>query len=155
MTYKCEVKEQAAQATLTIRTRTPQKDLPQVLGRGHGTIAQYLGTLGEHPIGAPFSAYYNMDMQDLDVEIGFPVSRELPGSGEIQASQIPGGKLATCLYTGPYSEMEPAYTALMQWMAEKGHEATGVAYEMYLSDPGEVPPEELQTLIVFPLKAAE
>ena len=155
MSYEFEVKEQAAQPTLSIRTRTPQPDLPQVLGRVFGTIAQYLGGLGEHPAGPPYSAYYNMDMADLDVEIGFPVSRELPGSGEIQAGQIPGGKLATCLYTGPYSEMEPAYNALMQWMAEHGHEPTGVAYKMYVSDPGEVPPEELQTLIVFPLKAAE
>jgi len=152
MSYKCEVREQPAQATLAVRTRTSVQELPQVLGQTYGAIAQYLGELGEQPVGPPFTAYYNMDMQDLDVEIGFPVARELPGRGDIQAGEIPGGKVATCLYTGPYSDIEPAYNALFQWMEENGYEATGVAYEMYLDDPQETPPEELQTQIVFPLK---
>lgn len=53
-----------------------------------------------------------MDMADLDVEIGFPVSKKLPGNGEIKASWIPGGKMGTCFYTGPYGEMRLAYEAL-------------------------------------------
>jgi len=152
MSYKCELKEQPARPTMAIRTRAAVEDLPRVLGEVYGTIAQYLGELGEQPVGPPFTAYYNMDMQDLDVEIGFPVARELPGRGDIQASEIPGGKVATCLYTGPYSDMEPAYDALFQWMEENDYEASGVCYEIYLSDPEEVPPEEWQTQIVFPLK---
>jgi effector-binding domain-containing protein len=152
MSYECKVKEQPTQATLAIRTRVSVQDLPQVLGKAYGAIAQYLGELGEQPAGPPFVAYYNMDMQALDVEIGFPVSRQLSGKGDIQACEIPGGKVATCLYTGPYSDIEPAYNALSQWMKENGYEATGVAYEMYLNDPGQTPPQELQTQIVFPLK---
>jgi len=66
--------------------------MAQVLGKAYGAIAQYLGELGEQPAGPPFVAYYNMDMQALDVEIGFPVSRKLSGKGDIQASEIPGGK---------------------------------------------------------------
>jgi len=123
-----------------------------VLGQAYGAIAQYLGELGEQPAGPPFVIYHNDDMQDLDVEIGFPVARELPSKGDIQASEIPGGKVATCLYVGPYAEIEPAYAALSEWMRENGHEATGVAYEMYLNDPQQTPPAELQTQIVFPLK---
>jgi effector-binding domain-containing protein len=122
------------------------------LGRAYGAIAQYLGELGEQPVGPPFTAYYNMDMQNLDVEIGFPVSGRLPGKDDISASEIQGGKVATCLYTGPYSEIEPAYNALSQWMKDNGYEATGVAYEMYLNDPEQTAPQELQTQIVFPLK---
>lgn len=152
MSYKCKVKEQPTQATLAIRTRVSVQDLPQVLGKAYGAIAQYLGELGEQPAGPPFVAYYNMDMQALDVEIGFPVSRKLSGKGDIQASEIPGGKVATCLCTGPYSDVKPAYNALSQWMKENGYEATGVAYEMYLNDPGQTVPQELQTQIVFPLK---
>jgi effector-binding domain-containing protein len=152
MSYKCKVKEQPSRATLAIRTRVSVQDLPQVLGRAYGAIAQYLGELGEQPAGPPFVAYYNMDMQALDIEAGFPVFRELSGKGDIQAGEIPGGKVATCLYTGPYSGIEPAYNALSQWMKENGYEATGVAYEMYLNDPEQTPPQELQTQIVFPLK---
>ena len=119
MSYECKVKEQPTQATLAIRARVSVQDLPQVLwGKAYGAIAQYLGELGEQPAGPPFVAYYNMDMQDLDIKAGFPVSRGLSGKGDIQAGEIPGGKVATCLYTGPYSDIEPAYNALSQWMKE-------------------------------------
>jgi effector-binding domain-containing protein len=110
-----------------------------------------MSELGVPPAGAPFVAYFNMDMQNLDMEIGFPVMQPLPGKGEVQASQIPAGKAATCLHTGPYPEIESAYKALSNWVAEKGYTPTGVAYEFYLNDPGETPPQELQTQILFPL----
>ena len=152
MSYPCEAVEQPTQPVLSIRTRTPVQNLPQVLGKSYQNIIELLGELGESPAGAPFVAYYNMDMQDLDMEIGFPVSKKLQSKGEIHSSEIPGGKYATCLYTGPYPEMPPAYEALNAWIQEHGYEPTGVVYEHYLNSPQEVPPQELKTLIAFPLK---
>jgi effector-binding domain-containing protein len=153
MAHSCEVKEQAAQPTLSIRTRTSVEALPQVMGQTYGKIAQYLGSLGEQPAGPPFAAYYNMDMEDLDVEIGFPVSREIAGRDDIQAGQLPGGRVATCLHVGPYGEIADAYNALSEWIEAEGYEASGISYEMYLNDPSQTPPEALMTQIVFPLKA--
>jgi effector-binding domain-containing protein len=120
--------------------------------KSYRAIAQFLGELGEQPAGPAYAAYFNMDMQDLDVEIGFPVSRVLSGKGEIIASEIPGGRLATCLYTGVYSEIGPAYEELTQWIAKEGCETAGVSYEFYLNDPAQIPPQELMTQIIFPLK---
>jgi effector-binding domain-containing protein len=152
MTYNCELVEQSPQPTLSIRTTTTIKELPQELGKAYGAIGQYLGQLGEQPAGAPYAAYFNWDTKDFDVEIGFPVSGTFPEKDDIKSSEIPGGKLARCLYTGPYNKIEPAYNALTAWVKENGYEATGVAYEFYLNDPGETPQEELMTQIVFPLK---
>lgn len=152
MSYQCEVEEQQAQPALVIRTRAAAENLEHVLGEAYGTIMQYMGELGEQPVGPPFSAYYNEDIEDLDVEIGFPVSRQLPGRGDVQAGEMPGGKVATCLHTGPYSEIGPAYEAISRWMEKNGYEPAGPAYEIYLNDPEEVPLEELQTLIMFPLQ---
>ena len=152
MSYNCELVEAAPQPTLSIRTTTSVQELPQELGKAYGAIAQYLGELGEQPAGAPFAGYFNMDMSNLEVEIGFPVSRAFPGKDDIKPSEIPGGKSARCLYTGPYNEIEPAYNALTAWAEENGYQTTGVAYEFYLNDPQETPPQELMTQIVFPLK---
>jgi len=102
MSYKCEVKKQVAQPTLTIRTKASVQELPLILGNSYGIITQYLGELGEAPVGAPFVAYYNMDMQNLDIEIGFPVSKKLPDKGDIKPGEIPAGNFAICLHTGPY-----------------------------------------------------
>ena len=152
MDYKCEIKEMPAQPVLSIRTKSAVQELPQVLGASYGAIAQYLGSLGENPIGAPFVAYYNMDMQNLDIEIGFPVSHPIAGQGNIQPNQVFGGKVATCLYVGPYSDVGTAYDALTQFIKDKGVESTGAAYEFYLNDPQTVQPSELQTQIYFSLK---
>ena len=42
MSYTCEIREQAAQPVLSIRTRTPVQELPQAFGRAYGEIALYL-----------------------------------------------------------------------------------------------------------------
>ncbi len=153
MSYTCELKQQTAQPALSVRTHAAAQDLPQLFGKAFGAIMQYLGELGEQPTGMPYAAYYNMDMQNLDVEIGFPVARKIPGKAEIQPSEFPGGKLASVMHIGPYDQVGPAYDALTQWVKENGYEATGVAYELYYSEP-DTPPQEIRTEIVFPLKSS-
>jgi effector-binding domain-containing protein len=152
MAYPCELKEQPVQPALSVHTRTPVQNLPLVLGMAFGAIMQHLGSLKENPTGAPFVAYYNMDMQDLDIEIGFPVARSLSGNGQVQPGQIPAGKYASCLYTGPYADCNPAYEALSAWIRKNGYEATGTAYEFYLNDPQTTPQQNLQTLISLPVR---
>jgi len=88
MSYNCELKEQPPQPALSVRTRAAVQDLPQLFGKVYGAIMQYLGELGEQPAGMPFAAYYNMDMQNLDVEIGFPVARKFAGKGEVQRANF-------------------------------------------------------------------
>jgi effector-binding domain-containing protein len=92
-----------------------------------------------------------MDMQDLDVEAGFPVTRALPGKNDIKSGEILAGKHAACLHVGPYAQSVPAYDALARWTEENGYTPTGVAFEFYLNDPTQTPQAELQTRIVFPL----
>ena len=153
MTYLCELSKRSTQPTMSVRTRSAVQDLPELLGKVYGKIAQYLGALGAQPIGPPYVGYFNMDMQDLDLEIGFPVSQAIQGEGDIQSSEIPEGQYATCLYTGPYSDIEPAYIALTQWIENQGYQTTGVAYELYLNDPAQTSLEELQTQILFLLES--
>ncbi len=151
MEYKCEVYHQESQPTFSIRTRTAASQIPQVLAESYGKINQYLKSLGEQPGGAPYVAYYNMDMQDLDIEIGFPTTSKLPGQGPIQSGEMPAGKYSSCLHKGPYSELAPAYQALSEFLKSQNLHPSGVAYEFYLNDPNEVAQEEIKTLIVFPL----
>ena len=151
-TNKCQLIERSGVAAVFVRTRSAVQDLPGLMPGIYAEIAQYLGEIGGQPAGPPYAAYYNMDMQDLDIEIGFPVSESLSGKGNIQTGEIAGGSYATCLRVGPYSEVAPAYNALTEWVEEEGLETTGVAYEFYLNDPAEIPPEKLQTQILYPLE---
>lgn len=151
MSYPCETIIRPAQPALSIRTRAAADELPKIIG---GVYAQILAYVSEQDQAVPseaFVGYYNLDMQDLDLEIGFTVTQALPGREQIQASEIPAGEYAACLYTGPYEAMEPAYNALQEHIARSGRQASGVAYEFYLNGPDQVPPEQYQTRILFPL----
>lgn len=152
MEYQFELIDEKEQPVLSMRTRTSVDKLPQELGKAYGAIVRYIEEIGEKTEGPAFAAYYNMDMNDLDVEMGFLVPKPIPGKGEIRANVIPAGKQAVYLYKGPYAEMEPAYNALTAWIAEKGYVPTGVSYEFYYNSPMEVPESELLTKIMFPLK---
>jgi effector-binding domain-containing protein len=149
--YNFELSEQPIQPVLSIRTRTSVVNLPQKLGQAYEAIIRHLDEIGEKPAGPAFAAYFNMDMEDLDVEMGFLVSRPLDGQGEITSSAIPAGKQVSYLYKGPYPEMGPVYEAMLQWINENGYTPNGTAYEFYFNSPMEVPESELLTKIVFPL----
>lgn len=152
MSTACELLNRPPQPTLVIRTHSAVQDLAQAMGQAFGAVAQYLGQLGEHPAGPPYAAYHNMDMQNLDVEMGFPVARPLPGQGAIQPALIPGGQSVAGLHVGPYDQMHHVYEALTAWLKANGREATGVVYEVYLTDPNETAPEALQTQVLMPLR---
>lgn len=148
--YPCELKEQPAQPTLSVRFRAPVQELPQHFQKVYGAIMQYLGELGEQHAGAAFAAYHNLDMQNLEVEAGFPVSRSLPGKGEIQASIIPAGTFAVCHYTGPYDGTAAAFEQLTQFAKDQGYQVSGAPYEWYLNGPDTLP-QDLKTDVVFPV----
>lgn len=152
VTHLCELLDRESQPTLAIRARSSVQGLPQVLGRAWGAIMQRAGRLGVQPSGPPFVAYRNMDMQDLDLEIGVPFSQKLEGEGEVLPGEIPGGRAAGCLHVGPYNQLRAAYDALQKWMEANGHTPSGVVYEFYLNDPQTTPAAELQTQVIFPLE---
>ena len=137
---------------MSIRKRTTLTELPNIIGNSYHRIAGYLAELGEQPADVPFTAYYNMDMRNLDVEMGFPVAGPLPGKGDIKAGRIQQGKIVSCMYKGFYSGMEAVYNEIFKWIAEKGYQQAGVCYEYYYNSPGEVAESELLTRIVIPLK---
>jgi effector-binding domain-containing protein len=139
-------------STIIIRTKTTYKDLPDTIGASYGKILEYLKELETEPAGAPFVAYFNMDMEKLEVGIGFPVSKSLPRKDDLRSMDIPRGKYASYVFTGPYSEIKKGFGILTEWVKENDlNPSKEVAYEIYLNDPGEVPPEKLETQILFPL----
>lgn len=147
-----ELNEQEAQPVLSIRTRTPYDKLPVVIGDSYRKIAEYLAEMGEQPLCAPYTAYHNLNMQNLDVEIGFPLLKPLLGKNEIKQGEVPRGWYVSCMYKGPYSQINRVYNEIFKVMKHNGHKKTGVSYEYYYNSPGKVPENELLTRIVLPLK---
>lgn len=148
---RIQMMNQKAQPALIIRTRTTIEGLPKLIGESYFAIGNYLMELGESVSEVPYVAYYNTDMKDLDVEIGFPVLDELPGKDNIIPGEIPAGIRIFCMYRGPYSDMKSAYTQMQEWMSDKDYELNGAVYEQYYNDT-EFPEKDYLTKIVMPIK---
>lgn len=149
MDYTIELIAKDAMPALSIRKTVTADHLPMEIKAAYATIASYLTDLGVTEPGKPFVAYYNMDMQNLEVEMGYATSQEYPGFGDINAEEVPAGKWVTFVHKGPYKEMGHGYTAATHWMQEHGIHPTGVVYEFYLNDPAEVPESDLMTRVAF------
>ena len=115
-----EIRETKEQKTLAIRQFTPVEKLSEAMGASYGAIAQYIGVNGASFAGPPYCMYYNMDMSNLDVEIGFPVQGEIEGNGKIKVCSVPGGPAATAIHNGPYDTIGTTYEKLTGFVKEKG-----------------------------------
>jgi len=147
-----EIKNVDRKQTLMVRMTVPAAKLSDIMGEVYGELGAYMGQKGIPFAGAPYAMYYNMDMEALDVEMGFPVLSDDKGEGRIKPGEIPAGRVVAAVHHGPYATIEETYTKLMAHVKEEGLETTEWMYEYYLNSPMEVKEEELQTEICFPLK---
>jgi effector-binding domain-containing protein len=152
MPIKCEILEQQTRPTASIRTKTTVSNLPKTIGEAYAEIGKHLEESGIVCAGAPFAIYYNMDINDLDVEMGFPVAAGIEEKGNIKNSCLPAGKVVSFRHVGPYTELEGAYNEAFAWIKENSIETGGIICEFYLNDPATTPPAELITEINFFLK---
>ena len=151
MSYKIEIKDQPSLPVLAVRLRTAVDKMPQELDKTFKKIIRYLNEIGEEPSNTYFAAYHNMDMDNLDLEVGIVVNEVLPGEGDIVAGEIPGGRQVSTFYKGPYREAKSSFGTIRQWLDENGCASTGVVYEFYYHSPVKLPESDLITKIVFPI----
>lgn len=150
---KIELIQQAEQFTLHVRLKTSVGGLNEAFDKNFALIESYLSEIGEQPAAAPYAAYYNHDMQDLDVEMGFPVAKALPGRDEIKAGIIPAFEQAVCgIHKGSYNSLDETYGQLYQYIADNNFEISGAHYDFYISNPDNTSENELITRIAIPVK---
>ena len=146
-----EIKDVARRDTMVVRLTARADELPQTMGQAFAEVAAAIARSDVEFAGPPFALYHTMDIQALDVEMGFPVTGVAAGGGRVTASELPAGRVACAVHTGPYSDIEKTYIRLMAFVKEKGISVADWMYECYLNSPEEVGPEELKTEIFFPV----
>jgi AraC family transcriptional regulator len=86
-----------------------------------------------------------------DAAVVVPADTPLP-DGVIEG-HVPAGRYAKTEHVGPYSRLGDVWSTLLHhWIPEHGYRlGPGVTYERYLNTPGEVPPEQLRTILYAPI----
>ncbi len=156
--FEIKIVDLPPQPVMTIRCRTSLAGLPMKIGENYHMLMACLDEYHEQPVYAPYTAYFEMDMENLDVAMGFPVRQLLPARPPVLAEMIPAGSFAIVQYKGPYSGLSEVYQALTTWIREQNlvqiETPAGFYFEYYFNSPQEVPESELLTEIRIPVAKA-
>jgi effector-binding domain-containing protein len=68
------------------------------------------------------------------VEVGVQVSGSFAAAGEVVASALPGGLVATATHSGPIAEIGDTHKAVREWSETHGYRLAGPHWEIY-GDP--------------------
>ena len=151
MEYKIEEREEPLQTVLFIGTTCKATEIGPTLGQLYGEIGRYIGQNGAKTVGPPFCRYTAMHGDTWDLEGGIAIAEPIPVSGRIQSGQL-GGHVACTLHTGPYDRLGAAHEALGAWAEAQGKTIAGAPWDLYITDPGELPdPETWQTMVYLPI----
>lgn len=151
MTYETQFVDLQSQHTAVVRGHVTTDEMKDFLGRAFGEVIGALEEQGLHVSGAPFGRYTPTEDGAFDVEAGFPCSGVVRPTGRVEASELPGGRVARTLHKGAYDGVGAAYQAALDWLTEEGHVTTGTPWESYLDGP-DVP--EPRTEVFLPCTAA-
>jgi len=154
MQYDVHVRETTDQPVATVRGHSPVAGMPEFFGAAYGEILGLIGSAGIRPAGPPFAIYHDPDFkeEDVDLEVGFPVTEPVASAGRVVGRVLAGGPVASAIHVGPYDQVGPAYRAIAEWVQEHGHEMAGPPREVYLVGVGMAEPAEYRTEIVFPIR---
>jgi effector-binding domain-containing protein len=113
--------------TAVIRDRVAVQELQRFVPAACGEVWSFLKGAGIQ--GGRHVALYG-DEQGM-VEVGAEVAEPFEGTGRIQCSHLPGGRVVTITHFGPYGGLETAHESLKVWCAEQGHGRPRVCWEIY------------------------
>jgi len=83
-------------------------------------------------------------------DFGVEVNATFETTGEVCATETPGGEAAVAIHRGPYTQLNEAYAAIDNWMAANRRESAGCVWEIY-GDPTPNP-ADTETTVVHLLK---
>lgn len=111
-----------------------------------GPEAMVLGRYYDDPDATP--------AEKLRSEAAVTVGDDVEDDGEITIGELAGGSYAVVRHRGCYSKLIDTYRWVYgQWLPTSGREPGDVpCFEVYLNNPQEVKPEELETDVYVPLK---
>jgi DNA-binding transcriptional MerR regulator len=159
--YDVVVKSAAAQPYLAIRRTFPTMDdaIAMVGNVARAVTARIPDSARDALV---VVAYSDFEEEDLDLEIGFALTRPtnrsvtLPDRSEMAMTELPGvDSLATVARRGPKHQSHLAFGALGLWMEANGYAMAGPSREVFLELPFQRPDQEdIVMEIQFPVTKA-
>lgn len=148
---KIQMFELPEQHVLAIRETIHFNDYPKIAQQSFEKIIEFAAGQGMLFSSGPYTCFYNADLENLQVEMGFPIARQNAGNGDVEGYSIPCQRVVSGIFQGAYEETDPLMMEIMQWIADHGFEQKGPIFNYYLNEETRTP-NELLTQIAIPIK---
>ncbi len=150
-----DVSRETVEATATIAAlrRVDKNEIAAALAECLPAAFGYAMEHGLTMTGPPFVRHHGQSAAFVDIEAGVPISEAAEVDHDmLTAGTLPGGDAAVAIHVGPYETLGDTHAVIDRWMSDNGVSPSGGPWEIYLTDPGEVPdPSDWQTKIVWPI----
>ena len=139
-----------------IQRTVPMNQMSEAMEKDFSTLTEDL--VHKHDIVPDqwVSLYPKMDVKKMQMTYIAAISDEKLGDVSLPANYVQGevksGKALEIKHDGPYDFIGNAWSMGMMYLRAKKIKHKGVPFEKYWNHPKEVPAEDLQTSIYFPLK---
>lgn len=153
MNYEITKKKITETPFLFMKRQVKPEEISDALASMFVPVFQFATAAGVSFAGRPTARYLSFGPGLVTIVAGMPIESPIEGNGDIKMGVLPGGEVAATMHKGPYDQLNLAHEAIQTWMIENDEEVGGAPWEVYISDPGEVPnPAEWLTEVIHPLK---
>ncbi len=114
-------------------------------------IEAYLASHDVLTSSAPLTYFHNMDLEKLDVEVGYHIAQELPDDGDITCQCCPSRKVVMAIDMGPYEKQDPTLMDLFGYIETQKLTMQGPICYYYLNEPNR-PESEYLTQMMIPVQ---
>lgn len=136
-----------------MRREIEMKDMGTAMGELLTNTGKFVSDSKIETNGQPLTIYHKYEPPFVDMEVGHPVKEKSEGKGEIQYTLIPKSKALKIVHYGDYADLHISYREVAEYMKNNSIEASGPAWERYISDPRNEPDKsKWQTDICHPIK---
>ena len=140
-----------------VRTTCPIEEIATHMQRDMKKLTGWLGQSATQPAGPPFSICHKWDpvKGTTDYTLGFPLTSIPAGlSPDFTSGDIPACRVFAIRHTGSYRYLGNAWAAgaMRDRMKIFAANKKIARFEIYESDPSEVPEDQLVTVLHFPVK---
>ena len=142
-----------SQPTVVVRFNYAEDTVGELMSAAIIAVQEYLKRAQMLPVGPPFTRYLVWTEDQKRAESGFPVEWAVEGGDLVESSELPAGRVARMVYTGPYTGLLEAKNKVFDAIRARGLTPDGGPIEVYVTDPNEVIDEsDFQTEIIWPIE---
>ena len=131
-------------------------DISAAMAAAYGQVLSFVSTNGLQLAGQPLAITNYWDDRGFGFDAGIPVSgtpnRGAGPDSPVRMGETYGGRVVRAVQIGPYTELENTFAKVEAFIVAHSLEKHGRPWEVFVSDPGNVPENELVTEVYYPVK---